>query len=393
MATLSLPPVVLNQALNDISNGPGNSTAGSNAGVYNGPTFKRSATEVQQKIRKFSEKTQDKTLIFPEEKIKYYMGLDYAAYSRIGSGSITFKVNFQRKGSIILPLPAQGISDTHEVEYEERDLGLVGAGATLGQNVAENINQNFREGNASGIAGNLVGIGGSLASGGVSGAQYLGFQAAEGLGLGGGLSAITGLTPNKFMTILLKGPKYKRHEFVWKLYPSNRRESITIKNIIYKLNNLMAPGLYASGLLWEFPYIFYMYYVPNHNYLYKFKPAILESLTTNYAPGGVPSFYAAATEGENPPESIEIRARFIEIEYWLRNQFGDEYKVDDIDLLKNTRNLNVAFNEVGDLDSTQNSLNRPTNIFGGNETKEQQGQREFNEEVTGGSNPYRIPNR
>jgi hypothetical protein len=87
----------------------------------------------------------------------------------------------------------------------------------------------------------------------------------------------------------------------------------------------MAPGLALSGAIFTFPKIFQISFSPNPIYMYKFKPAVLEGLTVNYAPGGQPSFYRASgeTDGQNPPEGLDIAMQFLELEYWLNGDFVD----------------------------------------------------------------------
>ena len=286
----------------------------------------RGATEVSSLVRNYTaEKRGDnQTLIFPEEELKYYVNLQYAKYSR----QTPLKVGFSRVGSIFLPLPVQGMSDTHEVDYIEETMGLAGTAATLFQNITGS-----EDSTTSSLLSNISELFQSF---------FAGIP---------GISSYFGASPNKFMTILLKGPRYKRHEFTWKLYPTSKNESLTIARMITQMNNAMAPGLTAEKLLFTFPYVFYMQYVPNAKYLYKFKPMVLESLVTNYASPGVPSFYADPYSGENPPEMIEIRARFLEIEYWLRNQFnllsnaGSDGVHRRIDQAEN--DLRAIYNDVG----------------------------------------------
>jgi hypothetical protein len=281
---------------------------------YNGPAFKQSATDVQAKIRTWQEtNTGSGSLVFPQESIKYFMNLQYSKYTRLGAsnqGSVTFNVGFSKAGDISLPLPTQGMVDNHEVEYEEVELGIMGAGATAAQNL-------FGGGSITNSQ-LATGIGQVLGSSVVN--------SADNSQTGGLFQSLAGVAPNKFMTILLKGPKYKRHSFTWRLVPSTLTESQILREIVIKMNNAMAVGLAFGGLLWDFPYIWYIQYKPNASYLYKFKPMVLESLSTNYVPGGTPSFYQS---NDAIPEAIELRANFLELEYWLRNQF-DAYGGDNV---------------------------------------------------------------
>lgn len=264
------------------------------------------ARNVVSKIRDFKfSRGGTNILAFPEDHSRYYFQMRYAQYSR--SDVDLLKVNFNTVGSVYLPLPVAGMVDSHEVDYTEQELGLAGSGIQAGKNVAS----------GGGAIDSLLGGLGRL---GIEGADALTGGAA-----GNVTNALLGLTPNNFMTILLKGPRYKRHEFTWKLFPRNYSEADTINKIIIEINNKMAVSLAAGQMLYRFPHIFWCAYTPNPKYLYKMKPAVLESFSANYAPAGPPSFYHGRTNGdyENPPESVELRARFVELEFWLEGQFTE----------------------------------------------------------------------
>src|SRR5690606_8176912 len=97
---------------------------------------------------------------------------------------------------------------------------------------------------------------------------------------------------NQFFTVLLDGPKYKRHSLTWNLIPRNFAEADTIRRIIRLINNAMAPGLaLAGGALFSFPRVVRCAFFPNHRYLYRFKPAVITDFQINYTPMSQPSFY------------------------------------------------------------------------------------------------------
>ena len=128
--------------------------------------------------------------------------------------------------------------------------------------------------------------------------------------------AAFGVAPNQFLTVMLKGPQYKKHEFSWKLSPRNEQESEAVRKIILTLNNAIAPGV--TGAYFTFPKVFEIKFNPNENVLYKFKPAVIESMSVNYAPSGAPAFYRRT----NAPDSVELRLQFLELEFWLTGQFS-----------------------------------------------------------------------
>jgi len=326
-----------------------NDLSGARGRVQGGPAtqniFLRDASQVTSSVRNYQRSLSGGTsLYFPGDDLKYYMILTYSEYSRKFVDNFAYKTQFNKMGSIYLPLPVMGMSDSHNVDFEEESLGLGGPAATIAQAYPDAVSdaieavENTNIGNLTESFGKLVDAGGNFTQDVIDNvggkttelAKNLAAQQAlkfiggrKGRGAGQTAQSLLGVAPNKFMTILLRGPRYKRREFAWKLYPSDYKEADTINKIIVRLNNVMAVGLAAGGLLWDFPHVFYLQYVPNPKYLYKFKPMVLEELTTNYMQAGVPSFYAGNVVGENPPESVEIRARFVELEYWLRGQFNE----------------------------------------------------------------------
>lgn len=278
--------------------------------------YTRLNSNVVQAVRNYQQVNSGiNSLIFPLERPKYFMNIAYSSYSRT---NLT-QVNFNSVGSITLPLPLQ-LVDNHEVDYAEEELGMVaggimaGVGALSESATAEQIARQ----SAQAEVNNSQGWGNLAANWGLGIADSL-----TGTNLQSAVQAMAGYAPNKFLTILLKGPKYKQHDFSWKLVPKNKQEAETIRNIICELNNRMAPSLTGGGFLFSFPDIFHLSFHPNAGYLYKFKPAVLRNFQVNYAPGGTPAFYHTTSGGDdNAPESVELRMTFLELEFWLHSDFN-----------------------------------------------------------------------
>lgn len=181
-------------------------------------------------------------------------------------------------------------------------------------------------------------------------------------------SQFTGLTPNQLKSVTLKSPQYRVHNHVWKLSPKSYDESVIIKDIIFNLKKGMHPHLFpgiAGTKQLQFPKIYLPFFVPNMRYLYKFKPCVIQALSVDYQGGNkVPSFYrsenqssanselglfpTANTTGESisytaqesPPESVELRVQWLELEYWISGVNGDDTKGD----FKDTYNPFDAYN-------------------------------------------------
>jgi hypothetical protein len=246
------------------------------------------------------------SLQFPLDTGKYFMRMDHYNYTRGTASESVLDV----QGSIKLPLPQQLI-DNHAVNYEQQELGSLMGGAAD----AASKEWNSQGGTSQNISQMLKNLTGADAVG------------AIGLGIADAftndrastiLQLATGLAPNQFLTIMLKGPQYKKHEFTWKLSPRNSQESIQIKQIIAELNNSMAPSSSGSSYFFKFPKVFKISFSPNEQMLFKFKPAVIENMTVNYSPSGIPAFY----HGTGAPDAVELRLSFIELEFWLSGDFS-----------------------------------------------------------------------
>jgi hypothetical protein len=233
------------------------------------------------------------SLQFPGDLGRYYMTLGASDYKRVD----LFKTQLNQTGIIKLPLPLQMI-DASGVSYEQKELGSgIGGVTNQGLNALRGGSDSFLN-----SLGSIVGS--SLQSN---------IQSATGIPVADINQVLTGLAPNQFLTVLLKGPQYKKHQFVWKMSPRNKQESENLRKIIAYLNEAKAPGVVASGQFFTFPKIFQLSFAPNQHMLYRFLPAVIEHMVVNYAPSGSPAFY----HGSEAPDSVELSLSFLELEFWL----------------------------------------------------------------------------
>jgi hypothetical protein len=130
--------------------------------------------------------------------------------------------------------------------------------------------------------------------------------------------ALTGLAPNEYHTILFDRPEFKTHELAFKLSPKSHEESEQIQKIFVVLNNATSPSLALSGTLFRFPKVINISFRPRPGFLFKFKPAVITSVTTNFAPSGKKAFYDSMY-----PESVHLVLRVTEIEYWINENETD----------------------------------------------------------------------
>lgn len=266
---------------------------------------------------------------YPLDIPKYQLTFTISAYKRTDLNSVGTFVNANYPG-IIMPLPSQLI-DTNHVNWQEVEVGTL-AGTTVSA-IAEGIN-----GNIGAAVGGLAAAGLGLLAAGNAAAGSGGVAGFAG-GLAQGTEAMLGISPNQFITLLMKGPTYKRHRFSWTLAPHNFAEANVLREIIRTFKNAMSPNYYsitANGapILWAFPKIFHLRLFPNSLFMYKFKPCVCDYFVANYTPGNRAAFFRDTTgqggqNGNNPPASIQIQANFIELEYWTEGNFSADNDPDD----------------------------------------------------------------
>jgi hypothetical protein len=258
--------------------------------------FNSSGQNPQQVIAAADAAATVNSMTYLASQPKYYFQLWIGDYSR---GSAFTTTTIDTKDGITLPLPSN-IVDNHGVQYDQSPLGVfIGTGLNEYLKTTKSATDLIGAAITSSIPGSI----------------------------GGPLSTVTGYSPNQFLTILLRGPQYKTHSFNWNLAPRNAIEARNLKNIIRKLHNSAAPSVVEAGFLFKFPKIFQLAFMPNSQYLLKFKPAVLTGITVDYTSGGAPSFLRAlndpASGGVNPPSHVALSMKFLELEFWLQNDFSD----------------------------------------------------------------------
>lgn len=245
-------------------------------------------------------------LTYPADTPPYFLQISVQEYSRKSWRQIA---DVNPLASVVLPVPGNLI-DGQTVDWEGDELGLAGSIAMNGLSGAgESL------GGVKGALGSVERLAGRVA-GGVGSALFPG-------AVGGVLSA-QGIAINNYLTMMLKGPTYKRHDFTWVLSPRTPDESTALARIRRLLLDAQAPDLEAMGAFFKYPCVFNLSF--NHSSadmtqnLYGFKPCVLTSAVFNHAPNSVPAFFSRT----KMPESIAIRLEFTELEFWLRGDYGSE---------------------------------------------------------------------
>ena len=235
----------------------------------------------------------------------YWMSFAFYEYQRPAfQGNPVLSDN----GAVRLPLPNQMV-DALGATYSEESLSTA-VGAGINQLSAGNVNGQ----------GALNAVGAATAGGLVGAAA--GVLNMAGQNTAGAVGQLAGVALNPFLTVMYKGPQFRKNTFSWILAPTNAQESATIAAIINTFKFNMTPTVSGAvgGSLLTYPNVVQVSarnatggYFP-----FFFKPAVIENFQVNYSPQGQPSFFGST----DAPTAVEIRMTLHEIEFWLQDDFG-----------------------------------------------------------------------
>lgn len=259
---------------------------------------------------------------------------------------ITYNLDFQQM--FVLPLP-YGMTEAHTTHYDA-NFNMADAAVKTGSTIANSLDRNNNNANQG------QGVGGAIGNG-------IG-------GIGSILGSATGLHLNQMKWVTLNNPAFNTHKFAWKFSPKTYQESKTVREIVYKLKNGMLVnkiGYGGSGQLFGFPKIYSMFYMPNMQFLYKFKPCVLQHIEIDYQGANpAPAFFRDQTLNEpgefdmnsntagpmnatlspnqlgrgmglnvtgdvsySPPESIVLHTTWLELEVWTQEDFNGKMTTSD----------------------------------------------------------------
>lgn len=252
----------------------------------------------------------NQNIAFPEDLKSAYIHMRFSKYER---RSINQQPFFSPQNSIRLPIPKE-LNDTVNVQYSQTELGpLIGASVdSIAAQLQGGQNRSFDS---------IVNQVGGIAAGAAT-QSLLGAAAGTTIGsavttLVSAASSLSGLAINPFQTVLFKSPNFKKHRFSWRLVPKNEQESKNIEFILRLFKYHMLPGISVAGsVFFSYPEILEVKLFPKDEYLYRFKPCVVESVNVNYAPNG-PSFYRASSA----PTAVEFSISLQEIEIWTKADY------------------------------------------------------------------------
>lgn len=241
-----------------------------------------------------------------------YMSLQFERYQR---RSINEQPFYTEEMRIRLPIP-ENLLERTSVQYQTEELGsaigsiteaALGA-STIGgslQDIVTNIGQRVTTA-ATGIGTSAL----RTAAGDIFGPNMANQGAAA-------LSALSGISANPFQVVLFKSPQFRTHTFTWVFIPNSNEESDILKRLITTFKYHSLPGISSAGaVFFSYPEILKINFRPSDQYLYKFKPCVVDSVTVNYAPNS-PSFVRSS----GAPTAIKFTIQLQEIEIMTKADF------------------------------------------------------------------------
>jgi hypothetical protein len=235
---------------------------------------------------------------FPDQLGEYYMKLDFQSYHR---PSPQMQAVFKRFQTSALPVP-RDLKETFDLDVNSSKQGGKGGLADIGTDI-------LRGAGSSALDGKFALVYSAVA-------QALEVTKSEILG------QTLGAVPNPHLQAIFSGVELRSHTFQWTFAPRNPQESIRLKNIIREIKKNSLPSYSTTGTAaLQYPPMVEIMFVPSQlNELIKFKKCLVKSVSVNYAPAGLPSFF----KGTKEPTMIQFEIQLLETEIQTARDYGLE---------------------------------------------------------------------
>lgn len=233
---------------------------------------------------------------FPDQMGQYYMSLDFQFYSR---PSPQMQADFKRFKTILLPIP-RDLKENFDIDIDSKAQGALAGGlADLGVDLLRGAGDK--------VSGTEFAI--------LYGAIAQKFEGNVADTLGQALGAV----PNPHLQALFSGVQLRNHSFQWTFAPRNPQESKNLKAIINEIKKNSLPAYSTTGTAaLQYPPMVDIKLMPWGNDLIRFKKCLVKGVSVNYAPAGLPSFFAGTRE----PTMIQLEIQMIETEIQTAKDYG-----------------------------------------------------------------------
>lgn len=271
------------------------------------PKFAETAFDAAKRLKGQNEAENTSIFQFPQQQMAYYTKLEFKQYVRPSPQSTP---DTETKHTIILPLP-KDLEESLGVRLSQDDAGM-----------------------AQGITDALF----NMAGGGGAEDQtkaLIAQAAARKLNdlSKGQAGQIAGAIPNPYVTLMFNGVDLRSFTFTWKFAPRNETESKMLKAILQLIKGSALPTFSTGPGVLQYPMLCKMTLMSQdkswdgtENFkegshpIIGFKHALIENVTINYSPNGIPSFFA----GTSLPTFYQVSITLKEIEYFTGEDYGRE---------------------------------------------------------------------
>lgn len=274
------------------------------------PKFAETAFKASERLKGQNEgENASNVYQFPQQQMAYYTKLEFKQYFRPAPQTLPETIT---KHTVILPLP-KDLEESLGVRLSQDDAGM-----------------------AQGITTALFNIAGGTGSTADESEKLIIQAAARKLNdlSKGQAGQIAGAIPNPYVTLMFNGVDLRTFTFTWKFAPRNVTESKMLKAILQLIKGSALPTFSGqnTGVL-QYPMLCKMTLMSQDKSwngteigkegshpIIGFKHALIENVTINYSPNGIPSFFA----GTSLPTFYQVSMTLKEIEYFTGEDYGRE---------------------------------------------------------------------
>lgn len=251
---------------------------------------------------------------YPTDLPVYTMQFLFGPYNR----DVSFKdAIIDHDLSITLPLPPN-LAESFGLKYNTVSFGpllneVLGGvsdvsdqmrgGKEFGKSLSKSITSRIEK--AAKNAGEVLGASASRMVGGIS-------ETA-----GAGVDMILGYTPNPSLAVAFQGVGLRTFSYSWKLAPRSHYESQQLINLLtmFKQRSLPQKNQYTL----KYPdYVDIILHPSSLNDIIKYKTCVIQDIKINWAPNGLPSFFARSQS----PTEVEFSVTLQEVKIFTRDDFS-----------------------------------------------------------------------
>jgi hypothetical protein len=276
------------------------------------PKFAETAFDAAKRLKGQNEGANDsKVFQFPQQQMAYYTKLEFNKYVRPTPQNAP---TLELKHTVILPIP-KDLEESLNVRLSQDDAGMAQGitNALLNISKGEDPQQE---------------ISNTIRQAAVKKLNDL---------TKGQLGQVGGAIPNPYVTLMFNGVDLRTFTFTWKFAPRNDTESKMLKAIIQLIKGSALPTYSSSPGVLQYPLMCKMTLMaqdgswnPNSalegggkfqegsHPIIGFKNALIENVTINHSPNGIPSFFA----GTSLPTFYQVSITLKEIEYFTAEDYG-----------------------------------------------------------------------